>query len=293
MSDKNKYIGLGIIAGFSFGTASILIRFIKSLTFYDIAFWRLLLGALTLISISTLIDRSSIPKIYMSRKHLLKIFLMGIFLALHFLFFIKSVNDTYILNSTILVNTAPIITLIIAWVIRQDIITKRDIIAVTLAFSGILVISNISTNLHLGSIGDIEALLASLFISMYAILGREIRQIYDESPILLAALMYLSAIPTILFTKIILLNKFILYPKITDLPYIILLAFIPTGIGHTFIVYALKGLKGHEVQLFGLLEPLTASILALIIFAETPPVTSLIGSIFIILGIIVISSEKS
>ena len=287
--NRIKYLALGIIAGFSFGTASIFIRFIETLSFYDIAFWRLILGATMLIIITLWLNRSDFKKLHHAKNFLVKIFLMGSFLALHFLFFIKSVNDTYILNATILVNTAPIITLLIAWLVKQDVIDLRDILSVLLAFLGIIIIANPTKGLSFGNIGDLEALLASLFISLYAVIGRSVRKVYGESPLLLASLIYLFALPIVFFAKIFLLQQFVSIPKNLDLVYVILLALIPTGIGHTFIVYALRGLKGHEVQLFGLLEPITASILALIFFNEIPPITSLIGSIFIVLGIITVS----
>lgn len=282
-----KYVFVGVVAGVSFGTAAIFIRFIKGISYIDIAFWRLIIGGSILLALNApFMNKTGLIELKNSLK---SVSLMGIFLALHFIFFIKSIADTFVLNATILVNTAPVITLVIAWLFKRDKIERRDVIATLLAFFGVLTTVNFLISFRVSVIGDIEAFLASILISLYAIVGREIRREGDIPPFILASVIYYSAIPVVLLANFIMTGKLFSVPVGMDLIFVILLGLIPTGIGHTLMIYALKGLKSYEAQIFGLIEPIAASILALLIFSEIPPLTSIIGSMFIIIGIFLIS----
>jgi len=283
-------VALGIIAGVSFGTAAIFIRFIKNISYIDIAFWRLLIGGSILLTINApLLNKAGMLEL---KKSFTKVSLMGLFLALHFIFFIKSIVDTFVLNATILVNTAPIITLLLAWFLRRDKIERIDIVATFLAFFGILTTVNFLISFKISIIGDIEAFLAAVLISFYALVGREIRRGGSIPPLILASIIYYTAIPIVVLANVVINGKIVSLPQGTDLLFVILLGLIPTGIGHTLIIYALKGLKSYEAQIFGLIEPVAASLLALLIFTEIPPLTSVIGSMFIVVSIFLISYKK-
>ena len=64
-----------------------------------------------------------------------------------------------------------------------------------------------------------------------------------------------------------------------------LLALIPTLLGHTLYNYILKFVKAHLVGMTILGEPVGASILAFLIFKEIPPDTIYLGGILIFIGI--------
>ena len=269
----------GFIGGIFFGTAAIFIRLIN-LNAFSIVVWRLLLGGLLLVIILK-------PSISMLEKYTIPSLLLGILLLLHFILFVKSVQDTLVMNSTVLVNTAPIISLMITALLRIERIYPLDIIMVTVAFIGIVIMAWGSIKLEYNIIGDLEALLAALMISIYAIMARKYVK-RDFDPYKLAGALYLMA--GVLGVLIILPLRMFQIPKNQlDITYLALLAIIPTAGGHTLFLRALKGLAPHETQILALLEPIIASILAVLIFKEIPPLTSIIGSLIIFISIIILS----
>ena len=275
---------LGIIGGVSFGTAAIFIRLI-TLNAIAITAWRLIIGGSV---ISLLMIRKPLADENVNYK---AIFLLGTILFIHFIFFIKSVQDTFILNATMLVNTAPLLSLIIVALLRLEKIDLLDTLAVILSVIGILVMFNCAFRINTETfLGDIEALLAALAISIYAVSGRILLR-GKINPIKLSGIVYLLAgVEAIIFSYVVNVN---LTPsEVGEIVFLIALGLIPTAIGHTLFLYSLKGLKPHEIQILALLEPIVATILGVLIFMEIPPSTSLIGSIIIATTIILISIRK-
>ncbi|MHA1616352.1 MAG: DMT family transporter [Candidatus Njordarchaeales archaeon] len=246
----------------------------------SIVVWRLILGG----SLLFLILRPSKTEY----KTYLKLGgYLGVVLLLHFIFFVKSVQDTFVMNATVIVNSAPIITLVASWLFRTEKIDWVDFLIVYTGFLGILIMAWGSIRISGNIIGDLEAFLAALMISIYALSARKlVRRGYD--PYRLAGPIYLLAglLGLIITVPV---GVFQLPQSWNDSLFIILLALIPTAGGHTLFLRALKGLAPHEAQILALLEPVVASILALIILQETPPLTSVIGSILVIISILLLS----
>ena len=110
----------GLAAGFLFGTASILIRFLQDFDAFSIAFWRLVVACLALSAILVVVRRSF--NIRIITKNIRKIVVLSFFLGLHFLLFISAVKDTTIFNATVLVNITPIFSVFVSsfvFMIRQ------------------------------------------------------------------------------------------------------------------------------------------------------------------------------
>jgi drug/metabolite transporter (DMT)-like permease len=69
------------------------------------------------------------------------------------------------------------------------------------------------------------------------------------------------------------------------------LAIIPTIIGHTVFNWALKHVRPTAISLAFLGEPVIASLLALIFFAQHPPATTLIGGALVLAGVYLATSR--
>jgi drug/metabolite transporter (DMT)-like permease len=67
--------------------------------------------------------------------------------------------------------------------------------------------------------------------------------------------------------------------------YFLLLALIPTVLGHSMYNYLLKFVRAHLVAVTILGEPIGATVFAALIFKEFPPFTTYIGGVLILGGI--------
>ena len=159
----------GLIAGVLFGTAAVFIRFLQNLDAFYIAFWRLVIACLTLAIILIVIVKRF--KFDIMRKNLKGLFILSVFLALHFIFFISAVKDTTILNATILVNTTPIFSMLVSTFLFNIKPSRLAIVGLTTSFIGVLIIvygktmiANTDAHLEVFSSlkGDLEAVLAAL-----------------------------------------------------------------------------------------------------------------------------------
>jgi len=273
----------GFVGGICFGTASIFIRLI-SLNAISIVVWRLLLGGGFLLLLLGISGKRL-------RLYLVPSFYLGIVLLLHFIFFVKSVQDTFIINATVIVNSAPLITLAISYILRIEKISEYDIVIVILGFLGTLIMSWGSFQLGYGLIGDIEALIAALMISLYSLLARRMVKNRLDPYKLAGPVYFIAGLMGLLLAGH--LQIFELPAGLDDMTYILLLAIIPTAIGHTLFLRSLRGLAPHEAQILALLEPIVATILAVILLNEVPPLTSITGSLLICLSIILLSIRSA
>ena len=277
---KSWYIFVSIIGFTTFGTASIFVRLIN-MDALAIATWRLIIGGLILFILSY---NSRLAE---EKVDIAKVILLGSILGFHFIFFVKSVQDTFILNATIIVNTAPILTLVLSAIFKLEKIDFIDVLTVILGVLGVIVIVGSISITSQKIIGDIEAFLAALALSVYAITGRRYLKQKIDAIKLSSVVFTIAGLETLLIG--VLLKVSFQPPTLSDVIYLLGLALIPTGIGHTVYLYSLKGLKAHETQILALLEPIVATMLGVLILLEIPSLNSIIGSVLIAVSILLIA----
>jgi len=218
-------------------------------------------------------------------------FLSGIFLALHFVFWITSLYYTTISNSVVLVTTQPIFVAILSHFILKEKVRALGFSGIILALIGAFIISR--GDMSVGKenfIGDILALLGAVMAALYLFFGRVVRQKLNLVPYIFTV--YTIAALAIGIIALFYRTPFYPYPRITFL-WFLLLALIPQLTGHTLYNWALKHLKAYLVGTSILGEPIGATILAYIIFKEIPFVSTYVGGGMILLGIyLVFYSEK-
>jgi drug/metabolite transporter (DMT)-like permease len=289
----------GITAGVFFGTAAIFIKLLKNLNAFYIAFWRLIIACVILAIILFVLRKSFNFNIV--RKNLKELFILSIFLSLHFIFFISAVKDTTILNATILVNTTPIFSMFISSFLFNIKPSRLAIVGLTISFIGVCVIAYAETiitdtNAYPEGFspslkGDLEAVLAALVEAFYLNYGRKMRNRMAILPtmfpmyVLTAAIVGVLGIPAT--------NKILTLPTEAEtvLP-LMGLGILPTAIAHTLYFSSLSNLKSFETATMALLEPIGATVLGIILFHEIPASPFVFGAVLILLGIFFIVKEK-
>jgi len=211
--------------------------------------------------------------------------LPGIFLSLHFAFWIASLQYTSVASSVVLVSTHPIFVGIGSWIFLKEPIGIKLIAGIVLSIFGSALVSFGDLSVAKGALaGDGLALLGAITVSGYFLVGRKMRKgqgllsyifpVYSTSALVLILLALLWRSP------------FFGYSPSTYLLFL-LLALIPQLIGHTTFNWALKYIPASMVAVTILGEPVGATILAYFILGEGLTVWKGLGGIFILAGILI------
>ncbi len=207
----------------------------------------------------------------------------GAFLAVHFAAWISSLSYTSVASSVVLVTAHPIVVAWISgWYLGEN-TSKKAYTAILVALVGISVMAFSSYTTAQWSVkGDILAIIGMLAVAGYIIRGREIRRNISLIPyvfIVYATSSFFLAIFSIGFS-----TSFEVYP-VREYMLFFTLALIPTVIGHTLYNWSLKYVEARVVSTTLLGEPIVASILALLILSEIPPLLTVFGAAITLTGI--------
>jgi drug/metabolite transporter (DMT)-like permease len=267
-------------------TASIIIRY-SSAAPMVIGFYRVLFTA---ILASFLGGRGILTECHkLRKKDYLLISGAGIFLALHFSFWITSLGYTSVSSSVLFTNLQVIFVLLFSvFILREKLnywITGGILIA--MAGSCLIGLGDLANGRILG---DMLALASGLFVAVYFIIGRQIRarvEIWTYTFIvsLVAALILLLA-------SIAMGLNLSHYPT-RDWFLFFLLALGPGIAGHGILNWSLKYVKAPIVAVSILGESVGASIFAWILFNEILSWYQMIGGLFILGGIYLAASHEA
>ncbi|MDH7477407.1 MAG: DMT family transporter [Candidatus Bathyarchaeota archaeon] len=300
MHDKTRKIAIieGVTAGILFGTSAIFIRFLQGLDTFSIAFWRLIIACVVLAILVFVLRR--VFSFNLIKKNFGNLFLLSFFLSLHFIFFISAVKDTTVLNATVLVNTAPIFSMIFSSFFYKAKPSSLAVLGLTLSFIGVCVIAYAETRISDASLdgfspklkGDLEATLAALLEASFLTYGRKIRGRMDIISIMLPIYFLTAIIVGVLGLAV--ANKTLVLPTTMEsfLP-LVGLGVLPTAAARTLAFSSLSNLKSFETATMALFEPVGATLLGLFLFQEKPAPIFVFGAALILLGILFVAKKES
>lgn len=213
--------------------------------------------------------------------------LSGLFLALHFIFWISSLKMTSIASSVVLVSTNPLFVALISFLRHGERPGSKLWASIVLTLIGSAIVAGSDFSFSKKALeGDLLALMGALMASGYLMAGRYARSALDLSSYTFFA--YGTAALVLLLCCFMGSTPLSGFSQKTYLA-LVLLALIPQLIGHTAFNWALKFLHPTLVAVLILGEPIGASLLGYIFFSERPgPVNSL--GLLILAGGIVLGS---
>ena len=282
-------VSVGIVA-ISF--ASIFIKFCNDVPSIMIATYRLTISSVIILTIAKI---KGIRFSHFTKKQLALAIMGGLFLSLHFSFWISSLKFTSVASSVVLVTTNPVIIGIFSYFFLREKQPREVVLGIILSFSGSFILAigdsgiqglTIKNSSYL--IGDLLAFLGAVMASGYLMIGSILRK--DIDILSYTSLVYTFSALILLMASIYLRIPFTGYNP-TSYMYLLLLAIIPQLIGHTALNWALKHLRTNMVAITILGEPIGASFLAYLLFGETIKPIQSVGIILIFLAIF-ISSKK-
>jgi len=269
-----------ILATFAVSWASIFIK-LSGADPLPTALYRMGLAAIILIIPAFPKLIKTVPNL--NRQQLLLLLVSGIAHGFHFATWITSLFYTTISNSVILVATQPLFLIIMEAVFLKEKIVGKAIFGMLIALAGMFVITGAGFSLgteHLW--GNFLALAGAFFAGVYLLIGRKLRVHLDN-------LEYISIVYSI--AAVVLLVIAMSYNEnISDYPtrtwgFFLLLAIIPTVVGHSLYNWVLKYMPAYRVATIILGEPIGATILAILFFNQIPGWATIIGGVLILFGI--------
>ena len=217
----------------------------------------------------------------------------GICLAFHFATWISSLAFTSIAASTTLVTTNPIWVDLLSRFWLKEKLSRKTILGIFIALVGGILIAlgdtNTANSYSNPILGDSLALIGSWMVSLYFLLGSQAQK-QGLSISSYIAIVYTIAAIFLFPLPIFIGNGYLGYPDRVYF-YVLLMAIFPQLIGHTSFNWSLRWVSPTFITLSILFEPILASLLGLIIFAEIPSLVVLLGGSIVLSGVAIATRE--
>ena len=279
-------LAIGMIA---ISTSAILIRFSNSDP--------LVIGSYrqsfaTLLFVPFLFKDRANELLTIPRSKIIEMAITGILLGGHFGFFISSVKATSIAASVLLGTCHVVYVAIIGWLILGERLNQRAIYGMIIALFGIIVLFWGDLVEDPGNFrGNILAFISGILAGLYYLSGRRLRK--EISLPMYALVVYFFSALTMWSVVIVQDLQYQSLP-VMEIQLFILMALIPTLLGHTAQNWALAYLPAYVVSISLLAEPVGSGMLAWFVFDELPSLGVFIGGLIVLVGVYVVaSSEKA
>ncbi|QAY65978.1 DMT family transporter [Paenibacillus protaetiae] len=238
-------------------------------------------------------SRKQLPAVRnVSVKNWLLLVLAGLFLGLHFLLWMASLNYTSIASSTIILSLEPVLVMAGAYFIYKDRSSRKAVLGMLIALVGAVGIGFGDIGLsHRAFMGDFLSLLSAVAIAVNMLIAKKI----------------MEQVPAYLYSWVVFGITFCFfagYNLVQGIPFggypskdwvlFLLLAIVPTVFGHLIFNWLLTYVKAATVSMSVLAEPVGSSILAIFLFGEMISSFQLAGGALIIIGLLLyLRSEQS
>lgn len=243
--------------------------------------YRMLFSVAVLIPLTLIRHRAEL-KVLKKREVLLSLS-SGFFLGLHFTVFFSAIRYTTIAAATVLVDTEVFFVALATPFLLGKRVSRQGWFAIALTFLGSILIAAASAGG--GSsllLGDGLALLGAVFVAAYTLIGTEARK--TVSTTIYTTLVYSAGAATVGVLLLLTGTPAVGYGA-QNLAAGLGLAVFCTLLGHSVFSWGLKYESPAFVSTAKLLEPVFASLLAVLLFREIPGILVVLGGIFVIAGI--------
>ena len=246
-----------------------------------ILFWRMLIALPFLITFNFLKNNQILFRVK-NKKTILYSLIAALAFTVDLVLWHYSMNITSVSNATIIVNSAPIFVAILAFLIFKEIPQKGFISSFLVTYVGIIGLIIFSNNYANGKmIGDILCIIAALGYGIYLLI---ISKLGKETSL---NIIFYTTLFCCLFSIIPMsFESGLSFPQTHfEWANLILLAFLCQFGGQFLITIGIGKISASSGSIGLLMQPLTASIFAAIIFNEILNVTQVIFILITLFGI--------
>jgi drug/metabolite transporter (DMT)-like permease len=210
-------------------------------------------------------------------------------LGLHFATYFESVKNTSIAAASVLVNTEVLFVAMATVLVFRRRLGGKAWLAVLMAFGGAMLIALADTTGGGGEnalLGDAFALLSSVFMGTYTLLGSVCRRSITTT--VYTYLVYSVAMVTVLLLALVSGTPLFGYGSL-NYAAALGMAIFCTLLGHSVFSWSLKYLPPALVSTMRQMDPLAAALWGLLLYDERPGILVLVGGVVIICGAVLYS----
>ena len=271
------------VASLLFGLMPIIVRFGNNLGPYNLSFFRVLVASICVFLFITFSKKLTLVPFKYEKKKLLLFgaihgfIILGYFIAIQYL---------TIASAVLLLYSSSIWIIIFSHFILKEKITKRTILALVIAFIGVIfVVSPTNFFLKESLVGSLAGLGAGIGMGLVYTLSKTFKK-YDK--VSLTFWQNLIAIPFVSPLIFIDLPKFSNY----DVGLILLLGSVFTAVPFILIFKGFGKIDAQKGSIVIMLDIVFAVFFAWIIFKEIPTLLAIIGGILIMVGTYIVTTQK-
>lgn len=246
---------------------------------------------ITVILMLPFVPWKSLRNLKMNKKDWSVVLLAGLFLGLHFLFWMESLVHTSVASSMVILSLQPLFVMVGSYFIFKERANMVTILCMVTALAGSVIIAwgDIGVSRE-ALIGDGLSLLGTIAVSAYMLAGQKVSHKIDAN--------VYSVIVFFLAGSVLLIYSLFNHISLTgyntsDWMYFLLLAIIPTIFGQLLINLLLKSLGATTLSVGIIGEPVLAIILAFVFLGEIISLFQFIGGMMTVLGMGVYFWAKS
>lgn len=262
-----------------------------------VAAWRMLLSTAFVVPLALADRRAATPDdrdtaSHPTRRHQVGMLLLsGLFLAAHFATWITSLQLTSVTHSTVLVTIHPVIVLVAGLIVLREPIGAARAIGAVGAIAGALILSlgGSRSGVEPTVAGDLLAFAGAVAVAGYLVIGRWARRtmgvwryslaVYAVAAVALVGLAAVSGVALGGYGT----RNLVLFAA---------LAFFCTILGHGLINWGLRFVPAGEVSMLILLEPVFATIMAVIWLGEIPGGVTIAGAVVVLASLGLVTRER-
>jgi drug/metabolite transporter (DMT)-like permease len=201
--------------------------------------------------------------------------------------YFKAMAMTSLSVAAVLLYTAPAIVMVLSFFLFQEPFTKRKIIALVFTFTGCVLVTGVITNPGNVSPGGILCGLgAGLGYALYSIFGRyAIKKGYHTLTITFYTFL-IASIGTFFFAD---LGK--IFAVITEstgmFGFGMALGIVGTVLPYMTYTVGLQFVDNSKASIIASIEPVTATLLGMILYGENMTISGLLGMVFVLIGLFI------
>lgn len=269
------YYGIYILAMLIFGTNGYLVAHL-SLQGSQIVLVRTLVGGLLLTAIVLLrggFDREAV------RAEWRDLLFGGVALGLNWVALFTAYRLLNVSLATLIYYAGPMLVLLFSPLLFGESLTPQKIAAVAIVAAGLFCITGSITSAGMSLSGLLAAVLSALFYASLIIFNK---RIVKTGGMQTAALELDVAFVVVLIY--VLLTAGIPRSLKTDIPYLLVLGLVNTGLAYMLYFTGLQKLPGQSVALISYVDPVSALVFSALLLHETMTPLQVLGAVLIIGG---------
>lgn len=209
--------------------------------------------------------------------------LSGIFLGLHFTCYFESLRLTSIASAVVLVDVEVFFVALGSILFLREKVSGGAWLGMAVTFGGSVIVALGDAGGTSSLLGDFLAVMGAVCSAAYTLIGRKCRERLTTT--LYTFFVYLFAGLTVLAGMAVQHVSPLGY-GLRDYAAALGMAVCCTLLGHSIFSWGLKYEKPSFVSIVKLLEPVFASLLGILFFCEIPSLSSVLGGVIVIGGIL-------